>query len=108
MNDETRFTKNRQTYIWPISKSRCFIQTSSPKIAKQIQYWSFVGLVADGWNNPIHIFSIPIQKWRWVLKTFGMRLPPKKNGRVEFGRNVGRQHLKKGTAGPSQKNLKAI
>ena len=108
MKDQTYFTQDRQTCTWPVSKVICWIQTSHLKIAEQIAYWAFAEEVGHGWNNPIHIFSIPRKKWRWVLKTFGMRLPPKKLGRVRFGQNTGRKHLKKGTQAPSQKILKAI
>ncbi|OGP10339.1 MAG: hypothetical protein A2048_00815 [Deltaproteobacteria bacterium GWA2_45_12] len=108
MRDETYFTPDRQTCSWPVSNGRCFIQTSSIKTAEQIQYWSFASIVGDGWNNPLRIYSVPLKKWRWVLKALGMGLPPKNPTRVHFGHKTGKQHLKKGTETPGHKNLKAI
>jgi hypothetical protein len=108
MRDEIHFTDDQQTCIWTVSQSVCWVQTSSPKIAEQIRYWSFATIVAEGWNVSLYIFAVPKKKQRWVLKALGMGPLEKHPRRVQAGIAIGRQHLKRGTVGPGHKNLKAI
>lgn len=95
--NEIYFSPDRKTSSWLFYEETCRVQTSNPKVAKRIQTWSFAIQVGEGWNCPIWIFSIPLRKWRWVLKTLGMRLPRKNPNRVLAGRKWIGNLLKGGT-----------
>lgn len=95
--NEIYFSSDRKTLLWFFYEKACRIQTSNPKVAKRIQTWSFASQVGEGWNCPLWIFSIPLRKWRWVLKSLGMKLPRKNPNRISVGRKWVGNPLKGGT-----------
>lgn len=85
-------TTDSKSFLWPISRNVCVVETFDPKVAGRLRRLSYTTerpLV--GVNHYRRQFTIPARKRRAVLRSFGISCEKNRN-RVEAGQRAAAQH----------------